>query len=747
MKHSAIQLLPIDWIWQLIVRTALTIAISCGSICSIADNRKFALLVACTKYDHMPESCYLSGPSNDVMLLKQLLEDENFGFREKDVTILAESDELNSEVVSSRTIATSRPTRANIESEFRRLAATARDGDQVVILLSGHGSQQPQQKESPDPKPDGLDEVFLPADVGSCENGSDQIPGGIPDFELNRWLAAIRRSGAFVWIIIDSCNSGTMIRGAEEVRYRSLSPEQFGILLQTLQEAGEKARRGNEENRKQKNVKDIRLSERLDGVVALYACRADEPTIERVMPPGAANGKAFGVLSFTLNQVLRSAKTPLTYRELCQAIRRRYSSMQGEIPTPLIEGGGPNDVDRLVLGTDVLPGRSDTVLSRDSEGKLTLNAGVVNGLNEGAILAVFPPAGQKRADRILGHVRVETADICSSSVTPVEFDNMPQPDAEHLPDGARGEVVFATFKDFRLAMAVDTAAQGDVQSLEGRDRLKTCLANLAKSENSFVQIVTPSRASWLLQIKSGDVYLTPANSAGSARVPSNQPLTKSYYGPVPLNEGFSNWLEERTRRIARSQNLIALADTAGATSTASLGELELLHLKSGQGIPSDDDADWAAIHDDGDVHLHAGETVGIRINNKGDGAVDIDATLLLVDSDCGIEALFPDLSGAGRNRIPAGKAPIVFRARATLSHGREHLVMISVASNREPLDFSSLAQPSLLSTRGRENESGSQSSFQQLLDSALYRQSTIRGLSSVDAKRSEMRMISWRVVE
>ena len=34
-----------------------------------------------------------------------------------------------------------RPTRANIEREFRRLADQAREGDQVVILLAGHGSQ------------------------------------------------------------------------------------------------------------------------------------------------------------------------------------------------------------------------------------------------------------------------------------------------------------------------------------------------------------------------------------------------------------------------------------------------------------------------------------------------------------------------------------------------------------------------------------------------------------------------------
>ena len=60
-----------------------------------------------------------------------------------------------------------RPTRANIEREFRRLADRAGPGDQVFVLLAGHGDCQP-ESDPPHPlhpEPDGIAEVFLPADV------------------------------------------------------------------------------------------------------------------------------------------------------------------------------------------------------------------------------------------------------------------------------------------------------------------------------------------------------------------------------------------------------------------------------------------------------------------------------------------------------------------------------------------------------------------------------------------------------
>ena len=60
------------------------------------------------------------------------------------------------------------------------------------------------------PEPDGLDEVFLPADVGRWQEGN--LNGAIMDDQIGKWLAQMRDKGADVWIVFDCCHSGSMSR-------------------------------------------------------------------------------------------------------------------------------------------------------------------------------------------------------------------------------------------------------------------------------------------------------------------------------------------------------------------------------------------------------------------------------------------------------------------------------------------------------------------------------------------------------
>ena len=114
-----------------------------------------ALLVGVTKYDNLGQN-QLRGPANDVQLVRCLLQ-ERYKFPPDGIVSLTEDDGTQAR----------RPTRSNIEREFRKLAAQVEEGDQVVVLLSGHGDRQP-ESDPPDtdyPEPDGIDEIFLPADV------------------------------------------------------------------------------------------------------------------------------------------------------------------------------------------------------------------------------------------------------------------------------------------------------------------------------------------------------------------------------------------------------------------------------------------------------------------------------------------------------------------------------------------------------------------------------------------------------
>jgi hypothetical protein len=91
-----------------------------------------------------------------------------------------------------------------------------RRGDHVVVLLAGHGSQQPAMAGAVD-EPDGRDEIFLPADAAGM-NGRGTFTNAVTDDELGAWLRAIRATGAIVLVILDTSHNGSDVAGEERPR-------------------------------------------------------------------------------------------------------------------------------------------------------------------------------------------------------------------------------------------------------------------------------------------------------------------------------------------------------------------------------------------------------------------------------------------------------------------------------------------------------------------------------------------------
>src|SRR5262245_61894150 len=167
--------------------------------------RRFGLLVGVSKYDRLATKYQLVGPVHDVELFRGLLVD-SFDFPASDIRVLAETDG-----------ACGRPTADNIRGEFNRLQQQVRTGDLVFILLNGHGSQQPDTSRDPvhDPEPDGFDEVFLPCDVAQWNDVSGVVDNAIIDDEIRECVSILAGKGAFVFLVADSCCSGTLTRGPE----------------------------------------------------------------------------------------------------------------------------------------------------------------------------------------------------------------------------------------------------------------------------------------------------------------------------------------------------------------------------------------------------------------------------------------------------------------------------------------------------------------------------------------------------
>ncbi len=234
-----------------------------------------ALLIGVTKYDHLPRAQQLDGPANDVRRHAAVAG-----------AALPVPGRRHRHPDRRRGRADRRPTRANIEREFRRLAEQAREGDQVVVLLAGHGSQQP-ESDPPDaayPEPDGLDEIFLPADVSPWQGAVERLPDAIVDDEIGAWLRAITAKKAYVWAIFDCCHSGTMTRGTEVVR--ELPPEDARAAGRAGQGQDRAAARG-ERTRGGPSEEPASFVPRQpsDYLVAIYACRPQETTPESLQPP------------------------------------------------------------------------------------------------------------------------------------------------------------------------------------------------------------------------------------------------------------------------------------------------------------------------------------------------------------------------------------------------------------------------------------------------------------------------------
>jgi hypothetical protein len=141
--------------------------------------------------------------------------------------------------------------------------------------------------------------------------------------------------------------------------------------------------------------------------------------------------------------------------------------------------------------------------------------------------------------------------------------------------------------------------------------------------------------------------------------------------------------------------------------------------------------------------LQAGDQIGFVIANKGRAPVDV--TILYLDSEFGIEALFPRgennrIEPGGVLRTGPGVSPIELNDTTV---GTERLIVIASTATEqgERSDYSYLAQPRLARTRSVE---GATSMIQELLDEAAFGVAT-RGGSRARSEQALMRVFTWEV--
>jgi hypothetical protein len=629
-----------------------------------------------------------------------------------------------------------RPTRANIQREFQRLADQARAGDQVVVFLAGHGSQQP-ESDPPDPiapELDGLDEIFLPADVDRWHAEMKRVPNAIIDDEIGAWLGAITAKKAYVWAIFDCCHSGTMTRGSERVR--EVPPDTL-VPPDEIENARARAAKRNGGTRgggRPEEPVSFIPRDASDYLVALYACRPEEREPEDLQPVESPNGRTQGLLTYSLVNVLArsaeanaTAKASLTYRDLLRGLEARYAGRMEGAPTPFVEGAGE---DRVVLGTELRP-PAPFVLTRE-RGEYKVNAGGLYGLTPGSILAVETPVAADGKRTLLGHVSVRSTTPFAATVEPCAYEGSALVDK--LPPFSTCRLVYLDFGLRRFKVAIQLAPEQDPVA----QKLRAALKPLTEPDRGLIELVKDdSSAELLMRLDRGKLILLEASD-------NRAPLILS----SPENADLPGELREKLERIFRARNLIGLAsrfeEERQSGKSAIDVDVEVLRHKAQD--PKDLGEVFPVPH--GGWVFRPGNFISFRVTNKSP-KTRVNVTLLVVGSDFGIAPFYPSRrdnpvnEGVGRGEKLSTPSPWG-AVDDCPPFGPECLIVIAAPETKPPVDFAVFAQPGLRQARGIDASRSVQTPLEELLESAMLRTGSRSGMSPSQVTRYGMRILRWR---
>lgn len=267
---------------------------------------RHALLIGVGRYTNLEPALQLHGPAHDVANMQQAL--LRLGWQPERIRRLVDSE----------------GTRAAIVAAFRALANRVMPGDLAMIYLAGHGTQSPARMGTGlrDEEPDFLDELFLPTDAGGWNGGIGRVDAAIYDDEFDEMITAIRRRGASVWLVADTCHAGTITRARSEDGYttRSVPPSAVGIPPEVFRSAVEHLAPG-------KGARLVRppldLEPGTGSLTAFFASDAAGEATETDFPDPARGKVRMGLFTRTLVKVLADTTPSDTYQAILARVRER----------------------------------------------------------------------------------------------------------------------------------------------------------------------------------------------------------------------------------------------------------------------------------------------------------------------------------------------------------------------------------------------------------------------------------------
>ena len=614
----------------------------------------FAILVGASTYQNLKEQYWLKGPANDVTLVRTYLT----------TAAPVHFDAANVTVLADGIAGAPAPTLAAIRGAFADLTARVQPGDFVYLHFSGHGTQAPTAH--PETELDGLDEVFLPVDVGVWKDDTSGVENGLVDDEIGTMLDALTAKGADVWVVFDSCHSGTVTRGApsgdEEVRTRMLPPEALGLSADQVEEIASRAA----PDPRAQPVPPIKANGKGGHLVAFFAAQTNEQTPERNLPRGKPGRLPQGVFTWTLFEAL--AEYPgATYAQLSQEILRKYAVKSLARSTPLFEG----EMDRVVFSGAPSPRVAQWPATVDG-GVFSVPAGRLQGLSEGAVMAVMKSAADP-TEAALGRVTVTGIDTFSAHAVASDGTLTGE-----LPKGLTlrklGEVL-----DFTLTIALPEPGSAPAAALDA------ALAALRDAAGPRLIFVAPGAEADLRLAVIPDsprpdaLWILPSTGLADdlARTPSVSTADKDATALALV-------LGDTLARMSKALNVLKLGEAVGGETGVKVGLLTR-NPKDKALKPLDDTGVPRLIPDD-EVHIQA--------TNTTDGPVDLN--VLYLGSDFSISHMF-------KGRLQPGDTLKQGLLRITdAAFGRDRIILVMTPAKPQSAveDLSFLAQDAVDLLRG-----------------------------------------------
>ncbi|MBI4922700.1 MAG: caspase family protein [Devosia nanyangense] len=648
----------------------------------------YALIVAASDYPNLEEKYWLKGPKNDAELVSDyLINAAPVKFAPQNVVTLGSGAGLHL------------ATHQAILDNLARIARTAKAGDFVFLQFSGHGSQQPATDAS---EADGRDEIFLAADTMKAPKGTPVMPNVVTDNEMADALKAIRRTGAFVWLVFDSCHSGTMTRGAPDdgdLVMRDIKPADLGIpdsAFPAPQTGGAADTNERAAPLSAEIYADDASDPEMGGLVAFFAAQSTETTPEKGYDVAQADGTTlklnYGVFTYTIFSAL--AKTPnMTYRQLAQSVLADYASKNALKPTPLFEG----KLDAPVFGSEDAASAEQWPTVVTGDGSITISAGQLHGLSRGTKLLLLPSPSASN-DEAIGVMEVISNDQLRSKLAPSSDDTHPSIDKGAVPVGAYVRLAEISYP-FEL-----TVAKPDPSSTDA--------AEVAAVEAALAKILAdPQKPMKLKVVEAGapaDVRLAVLSEDAIAKLGGAQGIEATSFDPAP-----KLWLLPATGQVSLtpqsrspamdlkessftadlSANLVTIFRATGLSRLSQANSFGAKDFKLSFGLQQAGSSVIAPMAAEQTPIIRSGDRLHVDFTNSSGKAVDIN--VLYIDHDYGI-TLICQAHLAANDRLLQPMADI-----ADSDKGAERIVAVINESGKELTDLSFLTQRGIIvKTRG-----------------------------------------------